>query len=142
MSRITTVGSLIVVLSAPPAMTAASPTIDLRLHTAASPGARGKVAQNAPTAAPPVFSASPLSGAAPLAVTFQIRPPHGAFTNYNVDFGDGQAASPLLASSRPPLYTAQHTYASAGSYTAVAGAQVCSPSRMKCAPIVRAPKLC
>jgi len=95
-----------------------------------------QVAQHIHSTTSAIFSASPVSGAAPLLVRFLIRPPSGSFTSYYVDFGDGQAGNPSLVSSDPLLYATQHIYASQGSYTAVAGAQICSPSGEKCSPIV------
>jgi hypothetical protein len=84
----------------------------------------------------PMFSASPSSGAAPLTVLFLLRPASRSYRSYFVDFGDGQAATPILESSDPLVFVARHTYTTRGTFTAIAGAQICSPSGEKCAPIV------
>lgn len=69
------------------------------------------------------FSASPTSGAAPLAVTFSINNTMGEdTTRLYVDFGDGQNAKPqqiyCFAYPCNPAMTLQHTYQSKGTYTA------------------------
>ncbi len=68
-----------------------------------------------PVNQPPVadFVASPASGAAPLAVTFDATissDPDGPIASYDWGFGDGGTATGM---------TAAHTYAAAGSYNAV-----------------------
>ena len=72
------------------------------------------VTVSAPANRPPVAvaSASPLSGTAPLAVTFDGRgssDPDGTISSYSWSFGDGFTASGA---------TASHTYSNAGTYTA------------------------
>lgn len=67
--------------------------------------------QNDPVAcppAPPAFSASPTSGAAPLTVSF-------SGVGSSIDFGDGSGQA---ASDNAQIGTATHTYAAAGTYTA------------------------
>ena len=105
-------------------------------RTTIDPSSHLKMAESTQTRTLAVFSVSTSSGAAPLTVKFLIRPPSASYTSYYVDFGDGQAATPSILSSRPLLYATQHTYAAQGAYTAVAGAQACSPSGEKCAPII------
>ena len=75
------------------------------------------------------FSATPLSSAAPLAVTFTFPASLGNFLpgapTYSVDFGDGSTLALLtcnqLTCSAP--ITIQHTYAAAGTYTAALKSQ-------------------
>lgn len=71
---------------------------------------------------PPVsgnFSAIPTSGAAPLAVIFGIQ---GSFSFYTIDFGDGQTTNGAILDTDCSVAgrcTSTHTYASAGTYTAI-----------------------
>lgn len=64
-----------------------------------------------------ILSAAPTTGAAPLLVTFALSATDGTGSNgisYAIDFGDGQAT----VFARIPAPSLQHTYASAGTYTA------------------------
>jgi PKD repeat protein len=77
----------------------------------------------------PTLTATPVSGVAPLAVTFAARVQPGDTNTYTIDFGDGTNSGPLAI--RPsgiacvavgPCYTgaasASHTYSFQGNYTA------------------------
>jgi len=70
-----------------------------------------------------IFSASPTSGFAPLAVTFNVNAVGGYETSgLSIDFGDGQTGNPqtiyCFAAPCNPAMSASHTYAAPGTYTA------------------------
>ena len=64
------------------------------------------------------FTASPTSGAAPLAVKFNIQ---GSFSVYGIDFGDGETINGAIMDADCSVAgrcTGTHTYTSPGTYTA------------------------
>ena len=69
------------------------------------------------------FSASPTSGAAPLAVTFSTNISGQGGQEYTIEYGDGSSAkanycySPLDLCQQPGINT--HTYTTAGTFTAI-----------------------
>jgi PKD repeat protein len=73
---------------------------------------------NVPVAANSGFSASPISGLAPLIVGFRYE---GSRQRPAIDFGDGSSsamnAAPTCASC-VPVHVVSHRYAAAGTYTA------------------------
>ena len=71
--------------------------------------------QCVPTTSSAVFSASPMSGTAPLFVTFSAHSTGGV----SIDLGDGQAITPTLdCSTGSCALVASHMYTSVGTYTA------------------------
>ena len=75
------------------------------------------------------FSASPISGTAPLTVQFTSTAPQGSDIGRTVDFGDGSSGSLAfvpICSSCNAIGIVSHTYASAGSYTATLTGGACA----------------
>jgi len=95
-------------------------TYTARLTVTDNDGDTDSATRTIQVSAPPIpntpptasFSASPTSGQAPLAVTFNASAsfdPDGSITSYAWSFGDGGSSSGV---------TTSHTYTSAGTYTA------------------------
>lgn len=81
------------------------------------PTTRASIAANCGSNSNYLFTATPLTGRAPLAVTFTAKPSGQADLFYNVDFGDG-VSSPMGAAIGSTNKSVAHTYATTGTYIA------------------------
>ncbi len=93
------------------------------------PTTRASIAANCGTNSNYLFTASPLTGRAPLAVTFTAKAIGTGAAQYIVDFGDG-SSSPMTPGTNG--YSITHTYPTTGTYIARLTTQIMTCSGNNC----------